>query len=605
MQKTDTVLKVLSDRGKAGKPVERLHRQLYNVGLYEMAYAQIYNNRGATTRGVDDNTLDGTSKARFERIIEKVKTGTYKWKPTRRTYIPKKGGKRRPLGIPTGDDKLLQTAMKILLEAYYEPQFSEQSHGFRQGRGCHTALIQIRQKFKGTVWFIEGDIKGCFDNIDHEILLEILAENIKDNRFLKLIRKLLKAGYMENWTTHNTYSGSPQGGVISPLLANIYLNKMDKWVDKNLMQRYNRSHKERGARRRNPEYLRLNSAAYEAGKKGDIETAKMLHKKMKTIPSLMVNDPEYRRLEYIRYADDFILGFAGPKSEAEEIKGEIGDFLKDELKLEMSQEKTLITHAKTETAKFLGYDLKVMMSKTRRTANGGIWFGIPREVITENIRKYTHKGKISHRVQLIGHSDYSIIENYQAEYKGLVNYYCMAHNMKIISKVKWASQTSLLKTLASKHKSSVAKMHRKYATTKKVQGRTYKVLQAEIKRKDKKPLIAHYGGVPLKRNPLPTQIKDGLQKAYGRRYEIIDRLNSDRCEMCGTIGPVEMHHKNPVKNIHKKGKNSLPPWEARMIAMRRITLAVCWPCHKAITYGETLPEWEEYAQQNGLTEKAG
>ncbi len=597
MQTTETVLKVLNERGVKNQPVERLYRQLYNIGLYEMAYAQIYNNRGATTRGVDDNTLDGTSKATFERIIEKLKTGTYQWKPVRRTFIPKSNGKTRPLGIPTGDDKILQTAIKILLEAYFEPQFSERSHGFRQGRGCHTALIQTRQKFIGTIWFIEGDIKGCFDNISHKILMEILADKIKDSRFLKLIRHLLKAGYMEGWETYNTYSGTPQGGVISPLLANIYLNELDRWMEQELLPQHNRSHKEGNGRRRNPEYKRLSSKSYRAEKRGDSEIAKTIRKKMKTMPSVMVDDPDYRKLEYIRYADDFILGFAGPKKEANEIKNRIGEFLSDKLDLEMSDEKTLITHAKTKRAKFLGYELETMHSENRRSINGQIWFGIPHEVITENIRKYTHKGKVSHNLKLLHDSDYDIVNHYQAEYRGVVNYYSMAHNIDKLSKVKWVFRTSLLKTLANKHKSSIAKMAKKYANTKRVNGRTYKVLQVVTERDGKKPLIAYYGGIPLKRNPTPTKINDNIWQIYGRRYEVIDRLNADCCEMCGVEGPVEMHHKNPMRNVHKRGKNSLPAWEVRRIAMRRITLAVCWPCHKAIENGEHRPEWDEYLRQ--------
>ena len=369
MQTTENVLKVLSERGKNQKPVERLHRQLYNIGLYEMAYGQIYANRGATTRGVNDDTLDGTSRETFEKIIEQVKSGTYKWNPTRRTYIPKKNGEKRPLGIPTGPDKILQTVMKILLEAYYEPQFYEKSHGFRPGRGCHTALTDIKINFKGTKWFVEGDIKGCFDNIDHKILMDTLDENIKDDRFLKLVKNLLKAGYMRNWTTYDTHSGTPQGGVISPLLANIYLHKFDKWVEKELLPRYNRSYKEKGKRRTNPEYHRLNTAAVRASKKGDSEKAIRMRKEMKEIPSQMPDDPEYRKLNYIRYADDFILGFAGTKTEAKEIKNEISNFLKDNLNLELSQEKTLITHAITEKARFLGYELKIMQSRTKRTVS--------------------------------------------------------------------------------------------------------------------------------------------------------------------------------------------------------------------------------------------
>jgi group II intron reverse transcriptase/maturase len=597
MQRTNTVLEVLSRRGSSKQPVERLHRQLYNIELYELAYAQIYANRGATTRGIDEDTLDGTSISRLENIIEEVKSGTYQWKPTRRTYIPKKGGER-PLGIPTGTDKLLQTAMKILLASYYEPRFSERSHGFRQGRGCHTALIKVRQKFKGTKWFIEGDIKGCFDNIDHKILMEILADDIKDNRFLKLIRNLLKAGYMEGWTRYDTYSGTPQGGVISPLLANIYLNKLDEWVEKSLLPHFNRSHDGKGGRRKNPEYNRLNSAAWRASKKGDNETARMLRRKMKSMPSLMVDDQEYRKLEYIRYADDFVLGFIGHKHEAKDIKREIGEFLKDRLNLEMSDEKTLITHAGTEKARFLGYELGIMHSKHRRTVNGTVWFGVPKEVVTENVRKYTYKGEKAARPEMLENSDYEIIGKYQAEYRGLVNYYCMAHNIhRQLNRVNWACQSSLLRTLARKHKSTIRKTMRKYAGAIVVDGRTYKVITARVERKDKGPLIAHYGGIPLRRKSNPAQINDNKWKSYTRYHEVLERLNADECEMCGRVGPVEMHHRNPMRNVNKKGKNSLPAWRKKMIAMRRITLAVCWPCHKAITYGDHKPEWDVYLEK--------
>jgi group II intron reverse transcriptase/maturase len=595
MQTTENVLKVLSERGKKHQTVERLHRQLYNIELYKAAYGQIYNNRGAITRGVDDDTLDGTSLKTFENIIKKVKSGTYRWKPSRRTYIAKKDGKRRPLGIPVGNDKLLQTAMKLLLEAYYDPQFSERSHGFRRGRGCQTALIAAKGKLAGAKWFVEGDIKGAFDNIDHKILMEILAEDIKDDRFLKLIKNLLKAGYMKNWTTYDTHSGTPQGGVISPLLANIYLHKFDKWVEKELLPRYTRSHKERGLRRANKIYRHYERKAYTARKNGDAENSIRWRKEMKKHPSVDMYDPEYRKLEYIRYADDFILGFAGPKSEALEIKESIRTFLRDELELELSQEKTLITHAETEKAKFLGYDLKMMRSKgnNRKSVNGFLWYGIPYEVIQENIQKYTRKGKVWHRPYMIAENEYDIIRNYQAEFRGLYNYYCMAHNLKTLGKVNHVAQTSLLKTLANKYKSTVKKMWRKYKAEKTIKGTTYVVYQKVIERDGKKPLVAFYGG-PRKRNPTPAHINDSLYQGFGRRYEIISKLEAELCQMCGLEGPVEMHHREPMKNVHRKGTKSLSAWDEKMIAMNRITIPVCWNCHRAITYGKHLPEWDKY-----------
>lgn len=595
MQKTENVLKVLSERGKKNQTVERLHRQLYNIELYKAAYGQIYNNRGATTRGVDNDTLDGTSLKTFENIIKKVKSGTYKWRPSRRTYIAKRNGKRRPLGIPTGNDKILQTAMKILLEAYYDPQFSERSHGFRRGRGCQTALIDARYKFAGTKWFIEGDIAGAFDSISQKVLMEIMAENIKDDRFLKLIKNLLKAGYMKNWTTYDTHSGTPQGGVISPLLANIYLDKFDKWVEKELLPRYTRSHKESGIRRKNKNYTYYANKAYKARKKGDAENSLRWRREQKKYPSLDMYDPEYRKLEYIRYADDFILGFAGPKSEAQEIKESIRTFLRDELTLELSQEKTLITHAETGKARFLGYDLKMMRTKgqNRKSVNGFMWYGIPHEVVQENIQKYTQKGRIHHRPYMMNDSDYDIIRNYQSEFRGLQNYYCMAHNLKTLGMVNNAAQTSMLKTLAAKYKSSVKKMRDKYRTEKTIKGKTYKVYQVTIDRDGKKPLISFYGG-PRMRDDTPAKITDSLYYSFKRRYEIINKIEAGKCEMCGLEGPVEMHHREPMKNVHKKGEKSLPAWEVKMIAMNRITIPVCWNCHKAIHYKVHLPEWDKY-----------
>ena len=520
MQTTKAVLEIYENRGKEGKSLTRLYRQLFNPELYETAYSRIYANLGATTRGTSEETLDGMSKKRIEDIIQKVKSETYRWNPVRRTYIPKGNGKSRPLGIPSGNDKLLQAAMKTLLEAYYEPTFSDKSHGFRTGRGCHTALVQLRQKHRDVSWFIEGDIKGCFDNIDHEILMETLADKIKDGRFLRLIENLLKAGYMENWTKYDTYSGTPQGGIISPLLTNIYMDVFDKWVENDLMPRYNRSQftrngKRTSGRRRNPEYRALNLKQWRAWKKGDIETAKQIRKQMKTMTTVITDDEQFRKLAYIRYADDFLLSFGGPKHEAEEIKKEISQFLQDTLRLELSKEKTLITHARTQKANFLGYHVKIMRSKERKSANGKMWFGVPQEVIREAVKKYQKRGKVVHRPELLSNSDYDIIAAYQAEYRGLVQYYIMAHTVPNLARVKWATETSLLKTLAAKHKISVKRASKKYSSMKEIKGKMYIVKQVTIERKGKKPLEAYFGGSLLK--TLDTSGKNPTSERNQRR----------------------------------------------------------------------------------------
>jgi group II intron reverse transcriptase/maturase len=216
MATAETVMAVYSDRGKRGLPLEGVYRQLYNRDLYLRAYGRIHRNNGAMTPGVTAETVDAMSLEKIGRITDALRREAYRWTPARRTHIPKKNGKTRPLGLPTWSDKLLQEAIRLLLEAYYEPRFSDLSHGFRPGRGCQTALREITRRWRGVKWFIEGDIKGCFDHIDHEILLSILGENIRDNRLLRLVSSMLKAGYLESWRYHKTLSGTPQGGVITP-----------------------------------------------------------------------------------------------------------------------------------------------------------------------------------------------------------------------------------------------------------------------------------------------------------------------------------------------------------------------------------------------------
>ena len=591
-EQTEKVLAIYSERGKKRLPLQRVYRQLYKPELYELAYSQIYANKSALTKGTGEETLDGMSIERFERIIQKVKKEQYRWRPVRRTYIPKSDGSLRPLGMPSGDDKLLQAAMKLLLEAYYEPTFSQRSHGFRKYRGCQTALLQITQKHRGMSWFIEGDLKGCFDNIDHKTLIGILAEKIEDNRLLELLRKLLKAGYMEDWIKKGTYSGTPQGGIISPLLTNIYMDKFDQWVEEELLTKYNRkSSQSRVGKRENPEYARLSKRRYKAKVKGDLETYNMLGKQRKNIPSVIVNDEEYRKLEYVRYADDFLLSFSGPKREAKEIKEEIREFLRTELKLELSKEKTLITHAKSEKAKFLGYEISTFESKERPTVNGKIRLGVPKEVITKAKRKYTKKGKPIHRNSRIIDHDLEIIGTFQSEYKGLVEYYRMAHNIHTLSEVGVVAQASLVKTLAAKYKTTVTKIWKKYGTKHTENGTEYKVLEARIEREGKKDLVARFGAVSLARDPKPAHITEKEPKPRMIRSQLIDRLHAEKCEMCGETRDVEVHHVRALKDLKRTGRKSA--WAYKMAAMNRKTLAVCRECHLAITYGKHLSKWNE------------
>jgi group II intron reverse transcriptase/maturase len=352
MLDTQKYLELVRNRGKGGKELSRVYRGIKRKGLFLRAYANLYANDGALTPGIDPHdTVDGMSVRRIDNIIRKLEEGAIKWKPVRRTYIEKKkSSKKRPLGIPGWKDKLLQEAIRIVLETYYEPQFRDSSHGFRPNRGCHTALTAIQYQWHGMKWFIEGDIKGCFDNIRHEKLLEILGKQIKDERLLKLIRGLLNAGYMEDWVYHTTYSGTPQGGIISPLLANIYLNELDTFVEDDLIPKYTKGDTRK--RKWNPVYQRLNQRAIRAQKRKDIQAYRKAIQAKRHVP--VCRDDGCTWLRYVRYADDFLLGFAGTKREAEEIKQEIKTFL-ESLKLELSEDKTYVTNSRTGTARFLNY----------------------------------------------------------------------------------------------------------------------------------------------------------------------------------------------------------------------------------------------------------
>ena len=255
---------VLRERGRKGLPCNELYRQMFNKELYLLAYGRIYSNQGAMTPGASAETADGMSEAKIDEIIEAMRHERYRFAPARRVYIPKKNGKLRPLGLPSWSDKLVGEVVRLLLEAYYEPQFSDHSHGFRKERGCHTALREIERTWTGTTWFIEGDISDCFGTLDHEVLVTILAEKIHDNRFLRLIANMLKAGYLEDWEYRETLSGCPQGGVVSPILSNIYLDKLDKFVEQELIPEYTRGDR----RKKNLEYKRVKPGGISRGSAG-------------------------------------------------------------------------------------------------------------------------------------------------------------------------------------------------------------------------------------------------------------------------------------------------------------------------------------------------
>ena len=589
MRNAETILDIIRERGRRRLPLGDAYRQLFNPDLYLRSYGRLYRNDGAMTAGATAETVDGMSLEKIAGMIERLRCERYRWTPVRRVHIPKKGGKTRPLGIPTWSDKLLQDVVRAILEAYYEPRFSDHSHGFRPGRGCHSALQRIKRIWHGTKWFIEGDIKGCFNNIDHTILLNILREDIIDNRFLRLVQNLLQAGYLEDWKYSPTLSGSPQGGTVSPVLSNIYLDRLDQFVEQTLVPEYTRGKR----RAKNPTYNRLSNRAYYCRATGRIEEAKRLERARRAIPANDPHDPAYRRLYYVRYADDFLLGFAGPRPEAEAIRDRLKTFLAQELSLELSEEKTLITHAHTEKARFLGYDISVTHCDTkiggnRRSVNGGIALRMPASFVAERSRFYTREGKPIHRTERTHDSDYSIVCQYQAEYRGFVQYYQLADNIAWLNRLHWVMQTSLLKTLANKYQSSTAKMARRFKAKVSTSDGPRTCLEVQVPRDGKGPLIARFGGLPL-RTTLTAYVEDQLlaRKSQGGT-ELLRRIEAEACEACGSTEHVEVHHVRKLADLKRRGRKSPPDWVRLMASRQRKTLVLCRVCHDNIHAGRPL-----------------
>ena len=407
MRNPENVLNSLQEHSaQSGYVYDRLYRNLFNREFFLQAYQNIYASQGNMTAGTDGKTIDAMSLERVDRLIAALKDESYQPKPSRRTYIPKKNGKLRPLGIPSIDDKLVQEVVRMLLESIYENSFEDTSHGFRPNKSCHTALRMIQNRFTRCKWFVEGDIKGFFDNIDHNVMIGILRKRIKDERFLRLIRKFLNAGYMEDNQVHQSYSGTPQGGIISPILANIYLDQFDKYMAE-FKKRFDRGNK----RAVNVEYRKLSDkrirlkrklakAKTEEEKQSLLESIWELDKVHKSIPCKDPMDENFRRLQYVRYADDFLIGIIGAKEDAQAVKQEIGTYIAGQLKLELSDEKTLVTKA-TDRAKFLGFEIRVTpqsnhtkktkSGSTARNYSGHVMLEVPTSAIQKKLLEKTGK----------------------------------------------------------------------------------------------------------------------------------------------------------------------------------------------------------------------
>jgi len=567
-----------------------LYRQLYNPTLHILAYERLKGKPGNMTPGSDGKTLDGFSMEDIHKTIELLTKEQYWPTPVRRVYIPKKAkGKYRPLGVPSPRDKVIQECMRLILEAIYEPNIHDNSHGFRPGRSCHTALESLRRNWVGVKWVVEADITECFERISHQRLLDILREKIQDERFTNLIRKFLNAGYLENWEYHKTYSGTPQGSVISPILTNVYLDKLDRKLDA-LCQQYSQ-----GERRtpngvyqtwvKHRKQLLLQAEVDPGLRKTLKNQLRKLNRDILQTPPYDYNDPAYIRVKFLRYADDVVIGIIGPKTQAELIRQELATFLDEDLKLELNQQKTVITHLATERAHFLGYIIKTASPRWRkrnlqrkgsphnvvqtvRTTTGNIKFLVPLRELSEKLEKYMADGQPACMNAFINQPVDHIIEHYNGVIRGWYNYFQLAENVSRLNYARYVLQYSLAKTLAHKEGSSVSKVFQKYGkdiTFVKPNGRP-----------------VHFFNLPLKQ----------VKKAKGAE-PIVDVLPTwaprrtqsrllDNCAICDNPQRVEMHH---VRHIRKRGEK-LKGFNLYLAAINRKQIPVCHQCHRDIHNGK-------------------
>ena len=607
MRNPENVLKSLQSKAcNTSYKYERLYRNLYNTEFYLLAYQQIKSAEGNMTVGIDSETIDGMGMERIHTLIEKIKDFSYQPNPARRSYIPKANGKRRPLGIPSFDDKLIQEVVRLLLESIYEPTFHNCSHGFRPNKSCHTALKYVQKYFTGTKWFIEGDIKGCFEQIDHHILISILRRRIKDEYFIGLIWKFLKAGYMEDWKYHNTYSGTPQGSIISHILANIYMNELDYFMEEYAKAFYS------GKRRKvNPVYKKMQrmyqkkqkelkqkeTNGNECERENLVSEIKELKRNLRETQYSDQMDSEYKRIFYIRYTDDFLIGIIGSKKEAEQIKNQISNFLSEKLHLELSKEKTLITHGH-DFANFLGYHItvakgeynkKIKTGTTRRVNIGKVFLYVPKEKWMKRLLQYKAL-KIKYdkqngnqeiwepvrRTQLMHLDDIEILNQYNAEIRGLYNYYRLANNVSVLNNFYYVMRYSMLKTFAGKYRTRISKIIRKYR-----QGKDFVV---KYHKKDGIGRVLFYNKGFQRDTKVGMSNPDVIARAIENysRSGLIKRLKANQCEWCGKENvPIEVHHIRKLKDL--KGKKK---WEIVMIARKRKTMALCIDCHNKLHAGK-------------------
>lgn len=590
MMEASDVLNIIYEKNRKNPEWKNrgLYRLLSNPTLHIMAYERLKSKPGNMTPGTKGETLDGYSFEDIEKNIHLLRQEKYQPRPVRRTYIPKEKG-NRPLGMPSPRDKIIQECIRFILEAIYEPRFHNNSHGFRPGRSCHTALESMRRNWVGTKWAIKADITACFEQINHNRLLDILRERIEDDRFINLIRRFLKAGYIENWEYHKTYSGTPQGSVISPILTNIYLDKLDQKLA-NICQQHSQG-KHRRYSSAKAQLMKKRKQLLERGEANPAirdhikEDLRHLNRQILATPTAKYNDPSYTRVKFLRYADDVAIGVIGPKSLAKQITEEIATFLRQELRLELNRGKTQIYYLSAEAMPCLGYLVKTATPRLRRrnmkkkgsphnvvqtvkTTTGNIKLLVPLRQVKRKLKRYMSKGQPAKIGGFVNQPIAHIIDHYNGVIRGWYNYYQLAENVGRLNYARYVLHYSLAKTIAAKEHATLRKTFRKYSNPiryKKENGKNIQFFSQPLKQ--------------VKRAKQSTRNLDQQPTWWPRKTKT--RLLDD-CAICGATERIEMHH---VRHIHKRGQH-VTGFKLYLAAINRKQIPVCHQCHQDIHNGK-------------------
>uniref|UniRef100_UPI001FA6C0EA hypothetical protein n=1 Tax=Ciborinia camelliae TaxID=647257 RepID=UPI001FA6C0EA len=457
---------------KDGFKANDIYKLMFNVRMYEVASHKLGSRAGNMTPGRTPVRLDGKSQEWIKETIDQMRDGTFQFKPGRRVLNPKRGSSNtRPLTIAPPRDKVVLEVMRMILEAIFETTFSDNSHGFRPKRNSHTALRQVKTQFGAVTTYIEGDISKCFDSFDHKILIDLVKRRVSDTRFIQLIWKALRAGYMEFHTSQHSIIDTLQGSIVSPLLANIYLHELDLYIEK-LKTNYDKG----GVASKNPEYRKLEYQRSKANKAGDSTLGKKYLKRMQQTNSRLTNDPKFRRIYYVRYAEYWFMAVRGPRSDSVDMLQSIRQMLGNSLKLDLSVEKSKIIHPRVEPALFLGTLISISNHNGYTRGNNHQKVKVASQIrmlapMDRIFNKLTiggfmsakYKSGIPRFIWLANNKD-SIIKLYNSVLSGYLDYYRFTHNYpRVASSLEFILKTSCAKLLAAKYKlGSVTKVIKRY-----------------------------------------------------------------------------------------------------------------------------------------------